>query len=166
MTTKTDYTEQEWAGLVRAPVTAGSYIVVADPSVMAMLSEMQGMMQAIQAQQAPEAAAELVAAVVAEIVAMASRKEKIAPPQVEKSQDPKPQMIADLMQDIAVLNTKATPDEKAGFCTWLLTVANATAEAGREGGFLGIGAIRVSEQEKTALEDLRQAFGLTSGSPG
>ena len=40
MTTKTDYTEQEWAGLVRAPITVGSYIIVADPSVMAMLSEM------------------------------------------------------------------------------------------------------------------------------
>jgi hypothetical protein len=161
MTTKTDYTEQEWAGLIRAPITTGTYVIVADPSVMAMLSEMQGMMQAVQAQQAPEAASELVAAVVAEIVAMASRKDKIAPPQVEKSQDPRPQIMADLMQDIAVLDTKATPEEKAGFCTWLLTVANATAEAGREGGFLGIGAVRVSEQEKAALEELKRAFGLS-----
>jgi hypothetical protein len=161
MTTKMEYTELEWAGLVRAPITVGSYIIVADPSVMAMLAEMQGMMQAIQAQQAPEPAAELVAAVVAEIVAMASRKEKIAPPQVEKSQDPKPQILADLMQDIAVLDTKVTAEEKAGFCAWLLTVASATAEAGREGGFLGIGAVRVSEQEKAALEELKQAFGLS-----
>jgi len=161
MTTKMDYTELEWAGLVRAPITVGSYIIVADPSVMAMLAEMQGMMQAIQAQQAPEAAAELVAAVVAEIVAMASRKEKIAPPQVEKSQDPKPQILADLMQDLAILDTKVTVEEKAGFCSWLLSVAGATAEAGREGGFLGIGAVRVSEQEKAALEELKQAFGLS-----
>ena len=42
----------------------------------------------------------------------------------------------------------------------MLTVANATAEAGREGGFLGIGAVRVSEQEKAALETLKQALGL------
>jgi hypothetical protein len=161
MTTKADYTEQEWAGLVRAPVTAGSYIIIADPSVMAMLSETQGMLKAIQAQQAPEAAKELVAAVVAEIVAMASRKEKIAPPQVEKSQDPRPQIMADLMQDLAVLDTKAAPEEKAGFCTWLLTVATATAEAGREGGFLGIGAVRVSEPERAALEELKQAFSLS-----
>jgi hypothetical protein len=160
MTTKTDYTEQEWAGLVRAPITVGSYIIVADLSVMAMLSETQGMLKAIQAQQAPDAAKELVAAVVAEIVGMASRKEKIAPPQVEKGQDPRPQIKADLMSDLAVLDTKATPEEKAGFCTWLLTVATATAEAGREGGFLGIGAVRVSDQEKAALDDLKQLFGL------
>jgi len=160
MTTKTDYTEQEWAGLVRAPITVGSYIIVADPSVMAMLSEMQGMMQAIQAQQAPEAASELVAAVVAEIVAMASRKEKIEPPQIEKGQDAGPQILANLQQDLAGLNEKATPEEKAGFCTWLLTVASATAEAGREGGFLGIGAVRVSEQEQAALATLKQALGL------
>jgi hypothetical protein len=160
MTTKADYTEQEWAGLVRAPITVGSYIVIADPSVMAMLSETQGMMQAIQAQQAPEAASELVAAVVAEIVAMASRKEKIAPPQIEKGQDAGSQIMANLQQDLAGLDAKATHDEKVGFCAWLLTVANATAEAGREGGFLGIGAVRVSEQEKAALATLKQALGL------
>ena len=43
---------------------------------------------------------------------------------------------------------------------WLLTVATATAEAGREGGFLGIGAVRVSEQEQAALAALKQALGL------
>jgi len=160
MTTKADYTEQAWAGLVRAPVTVGSYIIVADPSVMAMLSEMQGMMQAIQAQQAPEAASELVAAVVAEIVAMASRKEKIAPPQIETGHDAGPQILANLQQDLAGLDEKASPQERAGFLAWLLTVANATAEAGREGGFLGIGAVRVSEQEKAALAALKQALGL------
>lgn len=161
MTTKTDYTEQEWAGLVRAPITVGSYIIVADPSVTAMFSEMQGMLKAIQAQQAPDAAKDLVAAVVAEIMAMASRKEKFEPPQVEKGQDPRPQIMAELKQDLAVLDTKAAPEEKAGFCAWLLTVANATAEAGREGGFLGIGAVRVSEQEMAALDELKQAFGLS-----
>ena len=112
MTTKADYTEQEWAGLVRAPITVGSYIIVADPSVMAMLSEMQGMMQAIQAQRAPEAASELVAAVVAEIVAMASRKEKIEPPQIEKGQDARPQILANLQQDLAGLNEKASPKKR------------------------------------------------------
>jgi hypothetical protein len=39
-------------------------------------------------------------------------------------------------------------------------MANATAEAGREGGFLDIGAVRVSDQEKGALEGLAQAKGL------
>ena len=117
------------------------------------------MMQAIQAQQAPEAASDLVAAVVAEIVAMASRKEKIEPPQMEKGEDVGPRS-ANLQQDLAGLDAKASPEEKAGFCTWLVTVASATAEAGCEGGFLGIGAVRVSEQEKAALEVLKQALGL------
>ena len=111
MTTKADYTEQEWAGLVRAPITVGSYIIVADPSVMAMLSEMQGMMQAIQAQQAPEAASELVAAVVAEIVAMASRKEKIEPPQIEKGQDAGPRSWR-TSRGSRGLDEKASPEEK------------------------------------------------------
>jgi type IV secretory pathway protease TraF len=111
MTAKSSYTEQEWAGLVRAPITTGAYVMVADPSVTAMVSETQGMLKAIQAQQAPEAAGELVAAVVAEIVAMASRKEKMASPQVDKSQDPKPQMMANLKQDLPVLEAKSTPAE-------------------------------------------------------
>ncbi len=155
MTTKSDYTEQEWEGLLQAPVMAGMYVMVADVSVTAMGKEMAGMLKAIQAQEAPDAAKELVTSVVADIVAKSSNKEKLAQPELDKHQDPKMQVMKILKETLAVLDEKSTPDEKSGFGSWLMTVAQATAEAGREGGFLSIGAVRVSDKEKEALAELK-----------
>ena len=36
MTIKPDYNEQEWDGLLKTPVLAGSYIMISDISVTAM----------------------------------------------------------------------------------------------------------------------------------
>ena len=155
MTTKSDYTEQEWEGLLQAPMMAGMYIIVADMSVTGIAKESAGMLKAIQAQVAPDTARELVGAVVADIVARSSNKQKLQQPELDKHQDPKLQIMNILVGYLAVLGEKSTPEEKAGFGSWLLTVAQATAEAGREGGFLSIGSVRVSEKEETALAELK-----------
>ncbi len=155
MTTKSVYSEEAWEGLLQAPIMAGMYIMVADVSVTAMGKEMAGMLKAIQAQEAPDAAKDLVGAVVADIVAKSSNKEKLEQPELDKQQDPKIQIMKILKDDLAILDEKSTPEEKAGFGSWLMTVAQATAEAGREGGFLSIGSVRVSDKEKVALEELK-----------
>ncbi len=155
MTTKSDYTEQEWEGLLQAPMMAGMYIIVADMSVTGIAKESAGMLKAIQAQVVPDTARELVGAVVADIVARSSNKQKLQQPELDKHQDPKLQIMNILVGYLAVLGEKSTPEEKAGFGSWLLTVAQATAEAGREGGFLSIGSVRVSEKEETALAELK-----------
>jgi len=160
MSQKENFTEQEWTGLLLAPVMAGTYIIVADVSIMAMPSEMKGMLKAMAEQPAPAEAQELVAALVADIKAKSAQKEKLDSPQLDDKQNPKPQLLALLKQHLAVLDEKGAPGEKAAFSAWLMAVAQATAEAGREGGFLGIGAVRVSDQEQAALAELKQAFGL------
>jgi hypothetical protein len=162
MTTKSDYSEQEWDGLLKTPVLAGSYIMISDISVTAMPREMKGMLKAITAQKAPAEAQELVAAVVADLIKKSEGKEKLQEIPLEDNQDPRQQMLDILTQSLSVLDEKDSKEEKAAFCTWLLAVAQATAESGREGGFLGIGSVRVSDQEAAALEDLKQAFGLVS----
>ena len=160
MTTKNDYTTQEWEGLLQVPVMAGTYIMISDMSMTAMPRELKGLFKAILAQESPAEAQELVAAVTADIMARAEQKGKLEQPQLESDQNTKRQVLDLLKQDLAVLDSKAAPGEKAGFCAWLLQVAQATAEAGREGGFLGIGSVRVSDQEKAALVELKDAFGL------
>ncbi len=160
MTTKADYSEEEWEGLLQTPVLVGTYIMAADVSITAMGKEMKGMFQAIQAQNAPDAAQDLVGAVVADIMAKSQTKEKMETPELNKSEDAKKQFLDHLQSATAVLDEKATPEEAAGFKEWLMTIAQATAEAGKEGGFLSIGAVRVSDQEKAALAELKTALGL------
>ena len=162
MTTKSAYTDQEWEALLNTPVLAGSYIIVSDISVTAMPREMKGLFNAIMAQDAPAGAQELVAALVADLVKRSEQKENLEQIPLEDNQDPRPAMLESLNQSLSVLDEKGDPGERAAFSRWLVNVAQATAEAGREGGFLGIGAVRVSEQEQAALAELEQAFGLVS----
>lgn len=160
MTTKLDFSEQEWQELLQAPVMAGTYIIISDLSLTGMPKEMRGMFNAILREEAPPAAQELVAGLVADISAKSEQKDALAQPESDSGGDPK-QGILDLLQAaLAVLEVKATPEERMGFCTWLMQVAQATAETGREGGFLGIGSTRVSDKEKAALEELKQLFGI------
>ncbi len=63
----------------------------------------------------------------------------------------------------AILTAKATPEEAASFRLWLLQAAEAAAEAAKEGGFLGIGAVRVSKGERAMLDRIREILGVPEG---
>jgi hypothetical protein len=160
MTNKADFTEQEWEDLLLTPVLAGTYIILADLSVTAVPKEMKGLYSAMMNLLVPVEADELVSSLVADLKQKAGNKEKLEQPSLEANHDPRTQLMAILKANLAVLDDKATPAEKAAFCGWLVSLAQATAEAGREGGFLGTGSVRVSEHEKAALEELRHTFGL------
>ncbi len=51
-----------------------------------------------------------------------------------------------------VLEAKADPDEVEAYKQWVRTMARRVAEAGKEGGFLGFGGVRVTESEKRFLD--------------
>ena len=63
----------------------------------------------------------------------------------------------------AILTAKATPEEAASFRLWLVQAAEAAAEAAKEGGFLGIGAVRVSKGEQVMIDRIRQILGVPEG---
>jgi hypothetical protein len=60
-----------------------------------------------------------------------------------------------------LIDAKCSVEEAAGFKKWLMGVGQATAEAGKEGGFLGIGAVRVSDKEEAALDEIAGALGIS-----
>jgi len=60
-----------------------------------------------------------------------------------------------------ILSAKATPEEADAMRRWLVDVAQAAADSAKEGGFMGVGAVRVSEGEQKMLEQLRSALGVT-----
>lgn len=170
MTSREDYTSAEWEGLLRAPIMAGTYIVLADVSLTAIPKELKGLSRAVHHQPVPSGAADLVSAVVMDLTEGAESDEQLTGitlqedpdwrEALDRYEDPRQQVMKLLKQDLAVLEEKAAPQERQAFCQWLVEVAQATAEAGREGGLLGIGAVRVSDQEKAALTELREALGL------
>ena len=61
----------------------------------------------------------------------------------------------------ALLDQKSEPVEAAGYRGWLLDIARAVAEAGKEDqGSLGHGGVMVNDAERSALSAIAAALGL------
>jgi hypothetical protein len=57
------------------------------------------------------------------------------------------------------VSSKATAEETTAFKQWLLSSAQAAADAAKEGGFMGFGAEQVSQGEKDMLSQVSAAIG-------
>ena len=154
MTTKNDFTAEEWQLLTLAPVNAGSYIITADLSVMGAIREMKALGKALKDSTPPAAAQELVAELIADAEAQAKNEEEKETAPAQEGEDVREPIRQALQQTATLLDAKCTPDEAAGFKQWLLDVAQAVAEADKEGSHFGIGGQRVSDKEQTALAEL------------
>ena len=69
-------------------------------------------------------------------------------------------LISSCKQAADVVAQKS-PAEAEEYKRWLVSLARKTAEAAKEGGFLGIGGTRVSETEAAALKDLAATLGVS-----
>jgi len=72
------------------------------------------------------------------------------------------QILDELRAVKAIVTSKATSEEDAAFSQWLITTAQAAADAAKEGGFMGFGATQVSQGEKDMLDQLRTVLGITT----
>ena len=158
MTAKADYTDEEWAALTRAPIVAGFAITIADPGGPIEITKES--LAAMRAAGAPPSDDELLVAV--SQAAMAQRQSRQNPVKDLdlKSATARQQIVDDLKNVNAILTAKATPEEAASFRAWLIEAAQEAANAAKEGGFLGIGATRVSEGEEAMLSQLRKILGV------
>ncbi len=80
-----------------------------------------------------------------------------------KTTDPMVAMTAfveQLDRALNVLDAKVDRADALGYKQWVMSCAQASAEAAKEGGVIGIGGKRVSEEEAAYLAHLRQRLGL------
>ena len=162
MTAKADYTDEEWALLMQTPATGGMLVIMADLHVTSMVGELKGMFKGMMEQPVPEGAQELIGSLLEDIKAKSENKEKMETPDTsgKDAAAVKAEMVQSISDVASLVDTKCSEDEASGYKQWLMGVAEATAEAGKEGGFLGIGGVRVSDKEKAAMEEISQALGV------
>src|SRR5215475_864989 len=161
MTTKADYTAEEWELLTRGPFVAAMAVVAASPSgPIGVIKELSAVGRVLQeASQSGETNA-LINALVSDVKAGYR-------PSGTTEQGQQPEEIKDLalktcQEVVALLARKAPAPEAEGFKRWLLMAAQQTAEASKEGGFLGIGGVRVSAAEQAVLAELAGILGVTT----
>ena len=163
MTTKDNFSEQEWRLLLLASTHATTDIITADMSTVGAMREMKAMMEAMMHQDPSSDAQELVNSVTTDYQARTKKKQGLEPPKVEEGQegeDGREPARQGLRQAAALLNEKCPPEEAAGFKQWLMTIAQEVAEADKEGSHFGIGGVRVTDKEKAALAEIESFLGL------
>ncbi len=159
MTAKTDFTPEAWDALLKGPLAVNIYIVAADPSVFGSIKEVMALSKDIVETLAKPDTGELLRYMLADLQDKDTVKRLM--PNVKGSPDEvKAALRAEIEAALQVLEEKATPEESQEIRQWMYDLAVRTAEASKEGGFLGIGAVRVSPQEKQALEELAELLGV------
>lgn len=163
MLAKTDFTVEEWNVIRRAPFTAGLVVVAASPNgpfgVIKEMLAVSGMLSDVKAHGAPSG---LVKAVVADLDTAEARQQSLPTELQAKTPDQlRTAALEACRQAAAIVEKKGEPAEAQAFKGWLVSVGQKVAEAAKEGGFLGFGGTRVSEQEMSALKDLTSALGGT-----
>jgi hypothetical protein len=147
-----------------ATILSGAYIVLASPSGLGgLLRESVGLSLAIADPVKDPEAGNLVQALATEFTKKELQQEL---KQVQSDMDTsnpqayKQQAIDKLHQAATMVARKASAEEATGLKRWWYTIAERTAQAAKEGSFLGISGERVSEEEKAALQEIAAALGL------
>jgi hypothetical protein len=155
---KSSFTPEEWQVLFTAAPMIGMGVSLASPNgPFGVVKEMFAVGMAISETLQAGSSSPLVKAVIDDMKARGTKPER--PAGMDNPESAK-RVVLDTMKRVStVLAAKATPDEAAGFKSWLLGIADKVAQASNEGGFFGIGGERVSQAEKQAIADLAAALG-------
>ncbi|MFL6134157.1 MAG: hypothetical protein ACJ72A_15230 [Nocardioidaceae bacterium] len=156
MTTKADFSEEEWTRIVRAPFVAGMAITLADPG--GPIEATKESMASIKAATSPPSREQLVSEIALDIQAQVQQRHNPAKGYRPTGTTPAgDQVLQELNQVCAIVKEHATPEEAAAFGNWLVSTAEAAANAAKEGGFMGFRAELVSEREKDMIDRVRAA---------
>jgi hypothetical protein len=151
MTTKADYTNEEWDLLCAGPLLAGTGVSLLDPGLVSGLQENAAISNAVRDAKAKYADNALVQAVVAAFEAKGADAHRATPGATPES------VLAELIKIDALLDQKGATNEDVAdegivYRNFLYEVADKAANAA--GGFMGLGD-KVSEEEAYYLKKLK-----------
>jgi hypothetical protein len=144
MTGKSDFTEQEWDTVLKGPPAAG--LIVASASKGGTFKESFAIAKSYTEARQQHGASELLDAIV-------SAKPEVDRHMGHSMEEIKSNGLQHVRDGVAVLESKATPDEVKDYRAFVLTLADHVANAHREDG------VAVSSGEQAAIADISAALG-------
>ena len=161
MPNKASFSAEEWSRVVASPMIASTAITAAEPSGLWGLFQegMAGGWALLKAKQDTTNA--LVKAVVDDFASGDARtmaQERVQ--SVFKGAQPAEltQRAVDELRSVPSLLDSKAPDGGLVFKSWLREIAQKAPEAAKEGGFLGLGGVAVSDTEKATLAQIAAAL--------
>jgi hypothetical protein len=166
MPDKSNFTPDEWKLLLQSVMMAGIAVSAAEPSgLWGLLKGSFAEGNALMTAKMDPGTDALIKAVVADFETADGRstardgiKDKLTG---SKPSEIKAKCIETLRQAGGVVDAKA-PGDAVAFKGWLRQISQHVAEASKEGGFLGIGGVAVSEAEKATLTEIASALRLAA----
>lgn len=168
MANKQSFTPEEWTKILESVMLAGMAVSAAEPSgLWGLLKEGVASSSALAAAKSDSGSSELIKAVVAEYETSEGRS-SVQEALRKRFSGAKPadvvqRSLENLREVSGILAAKA-PGDAPGFKAWLNTISEKVAEASSEGGFLGIGGVKVSDKEKATLADISKALEMSTSS--
>jgi hypothetical protein len=163
MANKADFTSGEWQQIITAPQMASLYVALASPSgPVGVIQEMMASTKLIVDAMKASSGNALIDAVATDWREKAEKKEKPQPLQMGKDPNEVKTRCLQACRDLAALLSQKAPAEAEGYKQWVYKAAQHSAEAAKEGGFLGIGGTRVNEAEAAALKEIASALGIVA----
>jgi hypothetical protein len=151
MTRKADFNAEEWSKVVDGPLYAGMRVISAERG--GTLRETVAMSRVYQEARARGGDSEL-------LDELMKSPPSIDPDRIREAGGDLATVTTQQLRDaMAILEAKASPAEVDDYKRFVMTVAQAVAEAHKEGGFLGIGGTAVSDAENQALDEISGALG-------
>lgn len=149
MTKKADFNAEEWSTVVEGPLLAGARVITADKG--GTIRESLALGKAYAAAREQQGDSELLDELVS------------TPPVLDRNRlqggDIAAVATEGLREAVRILEEKATPEELEAYRTFVLSAAQAAAEAHKEGGVLGVGGKRVSDAEQAAIDEISATLG-------
>src|SRR6516225_4649522 len=144
MTTKAAFTPEEWTTVREGPTTAGMIVITAANG--GMFRESFAMSKAYAEARAQHGESELLDEIVA-------AKPHVDHSRYHSAEELKEHGLAHLRDAVALLEGKATPEERDDYRRFVVALANKVAAAHREGGQ------DVSPAEAAAIQEITAALG-------
>jgi hypothetical protein len=148
MTSKTDFTAEEWQLILEAPPSAGMIVVTAQRG--GSFRETIAMAKAYAEARQQHGKSELLD----DIVAAKPERDHT---HFHSFEEMKEHGLQHLRDSVALLQNKATPEEVDEYRRFIVTLSQKVAAAHREHG------VEVSESEQTAIDDISEALNATTG---
>ena len=148
MTSKADFTDEEWELILEAPPSAGLMVITSDRggSVRESFSMAKAYAEARQQHGESELLDEIVSA-----------KPEVDRTRAHSPDELKQRSLQHLRDAITLLKEKASEEEVDEYRKFIIGLANRVAEARKE-GFLGLSGERVSDDERSAITEIESAL--------
>ncbi len=153
MAGKSDFSAEEWTMLRQAPFMASKLVMAAGPS-----GPVGRKKEIAAANKVIDEAADAARTPLLRSLGQDLKQTASFPPPDEDRRSFHDTAVAILKQVCGLLERKAGPEEAEEMKQWLNAIARRTAEAAKEGGFLGVGGTLVSDQEQEALDTIKSAL--------